>query len=151
MNNESRRSKRIRNFPSEILNFAPLLGWPDRLSRELDRLIEMRGWPSSIVSDNDTELTSRAMLRWQLETDVVWHYIQPGRPKQNAFIESFNGRLRDECLNETLFLTLEEAREIIEAWQLDYNGERPHTILNGLTPNKFARRSMPDHNKNGVY
>lgn len=122
-----------------------------RVARELDRLIEMRGKPRSIVSDNGTELTSRAMLRWQLETGVGWHYIQPGKPQQNAFIESFNGRLRDECLNETLFSTLHEARRIIEAWRVDYNEERPHTSLNGLTPNEFARRSCKDHNQNGVY
>lgn len=91
------------------------------------------------------------MLRWQLATDVAWHYIQPGMPQQNAFIESFNGRLRDECLNETLFSWLGEARRIIEAWRLDDNNERPHTSLNGLTPNEFARRSNEDHNHNGVY
>jgi putative transposase len=122
-----------------------------RVARELDRLIEVRGHPCSIVSDNGTELTSRAMLRWQLATSVGWHYIQPGKPQQNAFIESFNGRLRDECLNETLFSTLHEARRIIEAWRVDYNNERPHTSLNGLTPNEFARRSIADHNQNGVY
>lgn len=122
-----------------------------RVARELDRLIEMRGRPRSIVSDNGTELTSRAMLRWQLETGIAWHYIQPGKPQQNAFIESFNGRLRDECLNEALFSTLHEARRIIEAWRVDYNQERPHTSLNGLTPNEFARRSSEDHNQNGVY
>jgi putative transposase len=122
-----------------------------RVARELDRLIEMRGRPTSIVSDNGTELTSRAMLRWQLETGVGWHYIQPGKPQQNGFIESFNGRLRDECLNETLFSNMSEARRIIEAWRVDYNTERPHTSLDGLTPNEFASRSSEDHNQNGVY
>jgi putative transposase len=122
-----------------------------RVARELDRLIEVRGRPSSIVSDNGTELTSRAMLRWQLETGVGWHYIQPGKPQQNGFIESFNGRLRDECLNETLFSNMSEARRIIEAWRVDYNTERPHTSLNGLTPNEFASRSSQDQNQNGVY
>jgi putative transposase len=122
-----------------------------RVARELDRLTEMRGGPSSIVSDNGTELTSRAILRWQLETGVGWHYIQPGKPQQNGFIESFNGRFRDECLNETLFSNMSEARRIIEAWRVDYNGGRPHTSLNGLTPNEFARRSSADQNQNGVY
>lgn len=122
-----------------------------RVARELSRLIEVRGKPCSIVSDNGTELTSRAMLSWQLETGIAWHYIQPGKPQQNGFIESFNGRLRDECLNETLFSTLREARQIIEAWRIDYNEERPHTSLNGLTPNEFARRSSEDQNQNGVY
>lgn len=122
-----------------------------RVARELDLLIELRGKPRSIVSDNGTELTSRAMLSWQLETGVGWHYIQPGKPQQNGFIESFNGRLRDECLNETLFSNMREARRIIEAWRVDYNQERPHTSLDGLTPNEFARRSSEDHNQNGVY
>ena len=122
-----------------------------RVARELDRLTQTRGRPSSIVSDNGTELTSRAMLSWQLETGVGWHYIQPGKPQQNGFIESFNGRLRDECLNETLFSNMSEARRIIEAWRVDYNEERPHTSLHGLTPNEFARRSSQDHNQNGVY
>ena len=122
-----------------------------RVARELSRLIEVRGKPCSIVSDNGTELTSRAILRWQLETGVGWHYIQPGKPQQNGFIESFNGRLRDECLNETLFSHMREARQIIEAWRVDYNQERPHTSLNGLTPNEFARRSSEDQNQNGVY
>ena len=81
-----------------------------RVARELDRLIAERGKPKTIVSDNGTELTSTAMLFWQQETGVGWHYIQPGKPVQNAFIESFNGRLRDELLNETLFSTLSEAR-----------------------------------------
>lgn len=122
-----------------------------RVARELDRLIAVRGRPLSIVSDNGSELTSRAVLSWQLETGVGWHYIQPGKPQQNGFIESFNGRLRDECLNEALFSTLPEARRIIEAWRVDYNEDRPHTSLNGLTPNEFALRSREDHNQNGVY
>lgn len=122
-----------------------------RVARELDRLIEMRGRPSSIVSDNGTELNSSAMLRWQLETGVGWHYIQPGKPQQNGYIELFNGCLRDECLNETLFSNMSEARRIIEALRVDYNTERPHTSLNGPTPNEFASRSNADHNQNGVY
>ena len=103
-----------------------------------------------VVSDNGTELTSMAMLRWQEETGVAWHYIQPGKPQQNGFVESFNGRLRDELLNETLFGSLSQARRIIEEWRIDYNGERPHTSLNGLTPNEFATRSTTDHNQNGL-
>src|SRR5688572_30682397 len=93
-----------------------------------------------IVSDNGTELTSNAILAWQQERDVEWHYIAPGKPMQNGFVESFNGRLRDECLNEHLFTNLNEARQIIEAWRIDYNTNRPHTSLNGLTPTEFAAR-----------
>ena len=93
-----------------------------------------------VVSDNGTELTSNAILAWQQERDVEWHYIAPGKPMQNGFVESFNGRLRDECLNEHLFTNIKEAREIIEEWRIDYNTNRPHSSLNGLTPIEFAAR-----------
>ena len=111
-----------------------------RVVRELDRIIETRGCPRMIVSDNGTEFTSNAILAWQQERDIEWHYIAPGKPMQNGFVESFNGRLRDECLNEHLFTNLNEARQIIEAWRIDYNTNRPHTSLNGLTPTEFAAR-----------
>ena len=104
-----------------------------RVTRELDRIAGLRGYPGMIVSDNGSELTSNAMLRWQQEHGIEWHYIVPGKPTQNGFIESFNGRLRDECLNETLFTTLKEAIQIIEAWRIDYNTARPHTSLGGLS------------------
>jgi putative transposase len=119
-----------------------------RVARELDRIIEMRGAPCMVVSDNGTELTSRAILGWQAERGVEWHYIAPGKPTQNGFIESFNGRLRDECLNEHLFANLAEARRIIEAWKIDYNTRRPHTSLGGLTPTEFAARPTSGHNQN---
>lgn len=119
-----------------------------RVARELDRIVAIRGRPCMIVSDNGTELTSRAMLEWQQERRVEWHYIAPGKPTQNGFIESFNGRLRDECLNEHLFTTLPEARRIIEAWKIDYNTRRPHSSLNGLTPMEFAARPIQGHNQN---
>ena len=109
-----------------------------RVARELDQVAEMRGAPCMVVSDNGTELTSRAILGWQEERGVEWHYIAPGKPTQNGFIESFNGHLRDECLNEHLFANLAEARRIIEAWKIDYNTKRPHSSLNGLTPMEFA-------------
>lgn len=86
-----------------------------RVARELDRLIVWRGAPQMIVSDNGTELTSHAILRWQQDRGVEWHYIEPGKPTQNAFVESFNGRFRDECLNEHLFHHLDEARRLVEA------------------------------------
>jgi len=122
-----------------------------RVSRELDRIAEMRGLPCMVVSDNGTELTSNAMLKWQKERGVEWHYIQPGKPMQNGFVESFNGRLRDECLNEHLFASLKEARRIIEAWKIDYNTQRPHTSLDGLTPIEFATRPEQGHNQNRLY
>lgn len=119
-----------------------------RVARELDRVAEFRGRPCMIVSDNGTELTSHAILGWQEERKVEWHYIAPGKPMQNGFVESFNGRLRDECLNEHLFASLPEARRIIEAWRIDYNTNRPHTSLGGLTPSEFATRPREGHNQN---
>ena len=88
-----------------------------------------------------TELTSNAMLKWQEDRQVEWHYIAPGKPMQNGFIESFNGSFRDELLNETLFSTLAEAREKIGAWKEDYNRHRPHSSLGNLTPQEFAMKS----------
>src|SRR3546814_9610478 len=82
-----------------------------------------------IVSDNGTELGSQAVLDWTNRTGVEWHYIAPGKPVQNAFVESFNGRFRDECLNENWFLDIHDARRIIEAWRIDYNASRPHSAL----------------------
>jgi putative transposase len=119
-----------------------------RVARELDHLAQLRGRSLMIVSDNGTELTSHAILRWQEKHAVEWHYIAPGKPQQNGFVESFNGRRRDECLNEHLFGSLKEARHIIEAWRIDYNTGRPHTSLSGLTPTEFANRSQMDHNPN---
>jgi len=119
-----------------------------RVGRELDRIIAHRGAPALIVSDNGTELTSHAILRWQEERAVLWHYIKPGKPQQNGFVESFNGRFRDECLNEHLFGNLAAARRIIEGWRIDYNTQRPHTSLKGLTPLAFATRPAQGHMEN---
>ena len=102
-----------------------------------------------IVSDNGTELTSHAILRWQEDRSVLWHYIAPGKPQQNGFVESFNGRFRDKCLNEHLFGNLPGARRTIEAWRIDYNTQRPHTSLNGLTLKAFAVRPSKGHTENG--
>jgi putative transposase len=109
-----------------------------RVVRELDALIARRGKPGMIVSDNGTELTSNAVLAWCSEADVEWHYIQPGRPMQNGYVESFNGRMRDELLNETLFLSLAHARVEIAAWAEDYNRERPHSSLGYEPPAAYA-------------
>jgi putative transposase len=88
----------------------------------------------------DTELTSSAILKWSQDRGVAWNYIAPGKPQQNAFVESFNGKLRDECLNETLFTTLAHARAVLAAWQRDYNEVRPHSALGGRAP---ASISLP--------
>ena len=110
-----------------------------RVARELDDIIRRRGRrPDAIVSDNGTELTSNTILNRADETGVGWHYIAPGKPQQNGFIESFNGRLRDELLNETLFRSLPHARAALEAWRYDYNEKRPHSKLGWMTPRAYA-------------
>jgi putative transposase len=112
-----------------------------RVTRELTAVMARRGRPRTIVSDNGTELTSMAVLRWCQEMRIDWHYIAPGKPMQNAFVESFNGSFRDELLNETLFSSLAEAREKIATWKEDYNRHRPHSSLGNLTPQEFAMKS----------
>src|SRR6476660_308017 len=114
-----------------------------RVARELDRLLADRGKPKMVVSDNGTELTSNAILQWADDHKVAWHYIAPGKPMQNAFAESFIGRLRDELLNETLFRSLPHARVALEAWRTDYNTARPHSRLGWMSPIIYAaaRRS----------
>ena len=115
-----------------------------RVARELDRVIAELGMPKTIVSDNGTEFTSMAILKWVQETGNDWNYIAPGKPQQNGFIESFNGKLRDECFNETLFGTLGDAHETLAEWQEDYNWRRPHSALGNLTPMEFLQRKMMD-------
>jgi putative transposase len=100
-----------------------------RVARELTVLIRTRGKPGMIVSDNGTEFTSNAILGWAIDHQVEWHYIAPGKPMQNGFVESFNGRMRDELLNESLFLDLDHTRQLIGAWVTDYNTARPHSAL----------------------
>jgi putative transposase len=113
-----------------------------RVARELGALIERRGRPRSCVSDNGTELTSMAILKWSEASGVDWHYIAPGKPQQNGFVESFIGRLRDECLNETLFSSLTQARAMLDAWRADYNGVRPHSALANRTPEEFRAQHI---------
>tara|TARA_B100000683_G_scaffold221945_1_gene219329 strand:+ start:1001 stop:1936 length:936 start_codon:yes stop_codon:yes gene_type:complete len=121
-----------------------------RVARELDAVIAARGRPRCIVSDNGTELTSAAILRWCQDSGVDWHYIAPGKPTQNAFVESFNGRLRDELLNETLFSTLGHARAALAAWKIDYNTVRPHSGVGDLPPATFAELSAPCLQRDGA-
>ncbi|WP_199630049.1 IS3 family transposase [Rhizobium sp. OAE497] len=109
-----------------------------RVARELTTLIERRGKPGMIVSDNGTELTSNAILAWSKDHKVEWHYIAPGRPMQNGYVESFNGRMRDELLNESLFFGLDHARSAIAEWADDYNNFRPHSSLGYQTPADYA-------------
>ena len=110
------------------------------LTRILDRLAVQRGLPQAIRTDNGKEFCGRAMLTWAHTRGVKLFLIQPGKPNQNAYIESFNGRLRDECLNEHWFVSLAHARVIIESWRREFNEERPKKSLGGLTPSDYAKK-----------
>lgn len=121
-----------------------------RVCRELDAVITKRGRPLMIVSDNGTEFTRMAILRWSQQTRVEWHYIAPGKPQQNAFVESFNGRLRDELLNETLFSSLDHARRLLADWQDDYNTIRPHSSIGNLPPATYAKLTASDMQRDGT-
>lgn len=112
-----------------------------RVVRVLEQLRQRRGVPERIRVDNGTEFTSRVADQWADEQGVELHFIEPGKPTQNAPIESFNGKFRDECLNENWFMSLEEARMKIEAWRKDYNQVRPHSALGYQTPEEFAARA----------
>jgi putative transposase len=122
-------------FTREYLALVPdtlLLG--AGVARELDKIAAIRGKPLAVVNDKGTDLTSASILRWSQERRVEWNYVAPGKPTQNAFVESFNGGLRDECLNERLFTSMVQARAVLAAWRQDCNTIRPHSKLGGLTP-----------------
>ena len=121
-----------------------------RLAQTLERVIEQRGKPLAIRSDNGPEFAGVVMDGWAYERGIKLDFIRPGKPNENAFIESFNGRLREECLNDNQFLTLAEAQAIIEAWRKDYNDVRPHSSLDGLTPSEFAVRHTTMLNKHSL-
>lgn len=108
------------------------------VARILQSVIEQRGKPEMIVCDNGPEYTSKALDKWAYDSGVKLHFIRPGKPTENAFIESFNGRFRDECLNQTWFTSIDDARTIISEWRRDYNEDRPHSSLDGKTPNEYA-------------
>ena len=112
----------------------------DRVAQVLDRVGRERGFPRSIVCDNGPEFTSRALDVWAYDRGVELLFIRPGKPVDNAFAESFNGTLREECLNEHWFLSLKEARREIEMWRIDYNEVRPHSSLDNLTPAEFVEK-----------
>ncbi len=111
----------------------------NRVTRVLDWLILTRGRPEVITTDNGPEFAGIVLDRWAYNNNVKLDFIKPGKPIQNAFIESFNGRVRHECLNQHYFVTLQEAKSIIENWRVEYNTFRPHGSLNGLTPEEFKK------------
>ena len=112
-----------------------------RVVRVLEELKHRRGLPRQIRSDNGPEFVSRAVDQWAYEQGLQWHTIQPGRPMENGYVESFNGRFRDECLNENWFSDLADAREKIAEWKQDYNEKRPHSSLQYRTPVEFAAQA----------
>ena len=134
----------IDDFSRESLAIEVSTSLPGRrVARVLDRLIAMRGKPNSIVCDNGPEFTCGAMQEWSKERGVSLQFIEPGKPMQNALVESFNGRFRDECLNENLFFDTSHARILIEAWRYDYNNIRPHSSLQGKSPKEFSKLHAP--------
>jgi len=112
----------------------------ERVKRVLDRVATERGRPGAVLSDNGPEFTARVLEAWSLENRVRRDFIEPGKPQQNAYVESFNGRLREECLNTQWFTSLADARRKLEAWRMDYNGARPHSSLGYRTPLEFAQQ-----------
>jgi putative transposase len=114
----------------------------ERVTRVLERLRTTRGLPLVIQADNGPELRGRTLDQWAYEHGVRLQFIEPGKPIQNAHIESFNARLREECLNEHVFVSLDDARSKIEKWRIQYNQERPHSSLGNLTPEEFAAQAV---------
>lgn len=110
------------------------------VTRVLDRISLERGLPQVIRTDNGPEFISRAMLTWAHQRGVTLRHIEPGKPNQNAYVESFNGRFREECLNENWFTSLAHARSVIGGWRREYREERPKDVLGGLTPVQYAKR-----------
>jgi putative transposase len=112
-----------------------------RVVQVMERLAGTRGLPGVITMDNGPEFTGRALDEWAYQHNVKLNFIRPGKPIENAYAESFIGRFRDECLNENWFISLKNARDIIENWRIDYNESRPHTSLGGLTPIEFLENN----------
>ena len=129
----------------------------NHLTRILDGICSQRGTPSVIRTDNGPEFIGKAMLNWAYRRGITLRLIEPGKPNQNAYVESFNGRLRDECLNEHWFTSIAHARPVIEAWRREYNEERPKKSLGGLTPSQYAKQlaikavTMPEDSRSARY
>jgi len=113
-----------------------------RVQSVLERLADTRGLPKSITVDNGPEFDGQVLDKWAYRSSVHLSFIRPGKPNENAYIESFNGKFRDECLNEHWFVTMAHARQAIEAWRIEYNTERPHSSLDDLTPEQYAKKMI---------
>jgi putative transposase len=120
-----------------------------RVVKALERLGDIRGLPRSITVDHGPEFEGRALDAWAYKRAVHLAFIRPGKPIENAYVESFNGRFRDECLNEHWFVSMQHARSVIEAWRIEYNTERPHSSLNDLTPEEFRDAHASEKNRLG--
>jgi putative transposase len=129
----------------------------EKVVRQMERLVALNGAPESITTDNGSEFAGQAMETWAYRAGVRMDFIRPGKPVQNGYIESFNGRLRDECLNGEIFFSLADAREKLECWRTDYNEQRPHSALGDRTPAEFARVvgrravALPSIDKTGAH
>jgi putative transposase len=132
----------VDQFTRECPVLEPAVSLSGRHVACLDRVAVQRGYPQSITVDNGPEFSSKAMDAWAYENGVRLDFIRPGKPVENGFIESFNGRLRDECLNTHLFWNIEDARKKLEQWRWDYNHQRPHSALANLPPAAFAASTV---------
>jgi len=115
----------------------------ERVARVLSNCIDLYGRPEALLSDNGPEFTGIHLEKWTYENKIRHDFIDPGKPSQNCYVESFNGRVRDECLNDNWFLNLWDAQEKIEEWRIDYNTVRPHSAHGNLTPHEFIQKSRP--------
>ncbi len=145
---------RVRNVVDDysrecIGQIVDILITGERVSRLLDQLVRQRSLPQAIRSDNGPECTSKVMHLWAQQIGATLQFIQPGKPIRNALVESFNGKLRDACLNEHGFLDLADARRTIEAWRIHYNTVRPHSSLGFLTPEQFRTAGEAGCGKDG--
>jgi len=121
----------------------------ERVTRVLERAGELHGFPKTIVVDNGPEFTGKVLDAWAHRRGIQLHFIRPGKPVENAFAESFNGRLREECLNQHVFVDLRAAQELIRSWHIDYNEVRPHSSLRGLSPIQALARRRVQHAEHG--
>jgi putative transposase len=142
----------VDDFTKECLAIEVDTSLPgSRVVSVLERLAEMRGLPLSVTVDNGPEFAGKVLNEWAYKQGLKLHFIEPGKPQQNAYIESFNGKFRDECLNEHWFISMRHARETIAAWRREYNDERPHSSLGYLTPKQCADSFLTADSKSVSY
>lgn len=149
------RKLRVLTIVDEFTKESPLLGVEHSISgeyvvRALEQICHARGLPAALRMDNGPELRSKALITWAVTKGVRLDYITPGKPSENAFVESFNSRLRHECLDQEIFLSLDDARSKVESWRRFYNEERPHSSLGGKPPSVFARAQREELDLTGT-